>query len=131
MDNVTLNNITASCRKDLSALFIGSGLNQLNIIARYCSDSQIISQVEELTENYHCMLSFLANGGKDEERNLTQEKICKKAPAEAGDLLKAFSSANDDGTATKAREAILKMYAKEVPYTITAYQDYGMDPVKL
>ncbi len=79
MDNVTLNNITASCRKDLSALFIGSGLNQLNIIARYCSDSQIISQVEELTENYHCMLSFLANGGKDEERNLTQEKICKKA----------------------------------------------------
>ena len=79
MDNVTLNNITASCRKDLSVLFIGSGLNQLNIIARYCSDSQIISQVEELTENYHCMLSFLANGGKDEERNLTQEKICKKA----------------------------------------------------
>ena len=79
MDNVTLNNITASCRKDLSALFIGSGLNQLNIIARYCSDSQIISQVEELTENYHCMLSFLANGGKDEERTLTQEKICKKA----------------------------------------------------
>lgn len=79
MDNVTLNNITASCRKDLSALFIGSGLNQLNIIARYCSDSQIISQVEELTENYHCMLAFLANGGKDEERTLTQEKICKKA----------------------------------------------------
>ena len=79
MDNVTLNNITASCRKDLSALFIGSGLNQLNIIARYCSDSQIISQVEELTENYHCMLGFLANGGKDEERTLTQEKICKKA----------------------------------------------------
>ena len=79
MDNVTLNNITASCRKDLSALFIGSGLNQLNIIARYCSDSQIISQVEELTENYHFMLSFLANGGKDEERTLTQEKICKKA----------------------------------------------------
>ena len=79
MDNVTLNNITASCRKDLSALFIGSGLNQLNIIARYCSDSQIISQVEELTENYHCILSFLANGGKDEERTLTQEKICKKA----------------------------------------------------
>ncbi len=79
MDNVTLNNITASCKKDLSALFIGSGLNQLNIIARYCSDSQIISQVEEITENYHCMLAFLANGGKDEERTLTQERICKKA----------------------------------------------------
>lgn len=79
MDNVTLNNITASCRKELSTLFISSGLDQLRIIARYCSDSQIISQVEELTDNYHCMLSFLSGGGKDEERTLTQEKICKKA----------------------------------------------------
>ena len=79
MDNITLNNIAATCRKDLSALFIGSGLNQLRIIARYCSDSQVISQVEELTENYHCMLTFLAGGGKDDERGLTQEKICKKA----------------------------------------------------
>ena len=79
MDNVTLNNITASCRKELSAQFISSGLEQLSIIARYCSDSQVISQVEEITENYHCMLTFLAGGGKDEERALTQEKICKKA----------------------------------------------------
>ena len=79
MDNVTLNNITASCRKELSARFISSGLEQLSIIARYCSDSQVISQVEEITENYHCMLTFLAGGGKDEERALTQEKICKKA----------------------------------------------------
>lgn len=79
MDNVTLNNITASCRKELSTLFISSGLDQLRIIARYCSDSQIISQVEELTENYHCMLTFLSGGGKDKERTLTQEKICKKA----------------------------------------------------
>lgn len=79
MDNVTLNNITSSCRKELSALFISSGLDQLKVIARYCTDSQIISQVEELTENYHCMLAFLADGGKDEERTLTQQKICKKA----------------------------------------------------
>ena len=79
MDNTTLNNITTSCRKELSALFIGTGLDQLRIIARYCSDSQIISQVEELKENYHYMLMFLAGGGKDEERTLTQEKICKKA----------------------------------------------------
>ena len=79
MDNVTLNNITASCKKELSALFIGTGLDQLRIIARYCSDSQIISQVEELEENYHCMLMFLAGGGKDEERAFTQKKICKKA----------------------------------------------------
>ena len=79
MDNATLNNITSSCRKDLSALFISSGLDQLSIIARYCSDSQIISQVEELSENYRCMLTFLAGGGKDEERILTQQKINKKA----------------------------------------------------
>ena len=79
MDNTTLNNITASCQKDLSALFISSGLEQLKIIARYCSDSQIISQVEEITENYHCMLTFLSDGGKDEERTLTQERISKKA----------------------------------------------------
>jgi len=79
MDNVTLNNITTSCRKELTALFIGPGLEQLSIIARYCSDSQIISEVEELTENYHCMLTFLADGGKDDERALTQKRICKKA----------------------------------------------------
>ena len=79
MDIQTLNNITSSCRKELSALFINSGLDQLRIIARYCSDTQIISQVEEITENYHFMLSFLAGGGKDNERSLTQEKISKKA----------------------------------------------------
>lgn len=63
----------------MAALSIGAGLNQLKVIARYCSDSQIISQVEEIIENYHCMLSFLAGGGKDEERSLTQERINKKA----------------------------------------------------
>ena len=51
MDNVTLKNITESCKKELSALAIGSGLDQLKIIARYCSDKQIISQVEEIEEN--------------------------------------------------------------------------------
>ena len=81
MDNATLNNITESCRKELSVLAIGSGLNQLKTIARYCSDNQIISQVEEIMENYHSMLSFLANGGKDEERSQTQEKISQKALA--------------------------------------------------
>ena len=64
MDNVTLNNITESCRKELLSLSIGSGLEQLKIIARYCSDKQIISQVEDIEDNYHSMLSFLAGGGK-------------------------------------------------------------------
>lgn len=79
MDNVTLNNITKSCREELSALSIGSGLDQLKIITRYCSNSQIIFQVEEIEENYHSMLSFLAEGGKDEERSLTQKRISQKA----------------------------------------------------
>ena len=79
MDNVTLQNITESCRKELCALSIGSGLDQLKIIARYCFDTQIISQVEEIEENYRSMLSFLARGGKDEERNLTQNRISQKA----------------------------------------------------
>lgn len=79
MDNTTLNNITGSCKQLLNKFFIGSGLEQLKIIARYCSDNQIISQVEELSENYHFMLSFLAEGGKDEKRGLTQEKIYRKA----------------------------------------------------
>ena len=79
MDSITLNNITTSCRKELSALFISSGLDQLRVIARYCTDSQIISEVDELIENYHFMLTFLADGGKDEERTVTQERICKKA----------------------------------------------------
>jgi len=79
MDNTTLNNITGSCKRLLNQVFISSGLEQLMIIARYCSDSQIISQVEELSENYHFMLTFLAEGGKDEKREQTQEKICRKA----------------------------------------------------
>lgn len=79
MDNVTLNNITESCRKELLSLSIGSGLEQLKIIARYCSDKQIISQVEDIEDNYHSMLSFLAGGGKDNERDLTQKKISQKS----------------------------------------------------
>lgn len=79
MDNVTLKNITESCKKELSALAIGSGLEQLKIIARYCSDSQILSQVEEIEENYHSMLSFLAGGGQDEDRSLTQNRISLKS----------------------------------------------------
>ena len=66
MDNVTLNNITESCQKYLLHAFVSNGLQELMIIARYCTDKQLISQVEELAENYHCMLSFLASGGKDE-----------------------------------------------------------------
>ena len=68
MDSATLNNITESCREDLSLLFISSGLEQLKIIARYCSDSQILTQVEEIVENYQSMLNFLAKGGKDKDR---------------------------------------------------------------
>ena len=79
MDNVTLKNITESCKKELSALAIGSGLDQLKIIARYCSDRQIILQVEEIEENYHSMLSFLAGGGKDEDRGITQNRISLEA----------------------------------------------------
>lgn len=79
MDNITLNNITESCQKYLINSFTSCGLEQLMVIARYCTDKQIISHVEELSENYRCMLSFLASGGKDEERQATQEKICRKA----------------------------------------------------
>lgn len=79
MDKVTLNNITESCKRDLCALSIGSGIDQLKIISRYCSENQIISRVEEISENYHSMLSFLAGGGKDEERYLTQKRISQKA----------------------------------------------------
>lgn len=79
MDNVTLQNIAESCGKKLASLSIGTGLHQLKIIARYCSNSQIISQVEEIEENYRSMLLFLSKGGKDEDRSLTQSRICLKA----------------------------------------------------
>lgn len=79
MDSATLNNITESCREELSLLFISSGLEQLKIIARYCSDSQILTQVEEIVENYQSMLNFLAKGGKDKDRTQTQDEICRKA----------------------------------------------------
>ena len=79
MDNATLRNITESCKKELQTLSVGSGLEQLKIIARYCANSQVIIQVEEIEENYHSMLSFLASGGKDEKRSLAQEQISKKA----------------------------------------------------
>ena len=79
MDSATLNNITESCREDLSLLFISSGLHQLKIIARYCSNSQILPQVEEIDENYQSMLNFLAKGGKDKDRAQTQDEISRKA----------------------------------------------------
>ena len=89
MDNTTLKNITDSCKKEISVLSLTTGLDQLHIIARYCSNKQIISKIEELIENYNCMLTFLASGGKDEERENTQEIICKKA-------LEILRSANRD-----------------------------------
>ena len=79
MDNVTLQNIVESCEKKLANLSIGTGLHQLKIIARYCSNSQIISYVEEIEENYRSMLLFLSKGGKDEDRSLTHSRICQKA----------------------------------------------------
>lgn len=113
MDNVTLNNITASCRKELSALFISSGLDQLRIIARYCSDSQIISQVEELTDNYHCMLSFLSGGGKDEERTLTQEKICKKAQEILRIAHRDIRLQEENSRYSKAFHELIRLYGVE------------------
>ena len=113
MDNVTLNNITASCRKELSTLFISSGLDQLRIIARYCSDSQIISQVEELTDNYHCMLSFLSGGGKDEERTLTQEKICKKAQEILHIAHRDIRLQEENSRYSKAFHELIRLYGVE------------------
>jgi len=113
MDNVTLNNITASCRKELSALFISSGLDQLRIIARYCSDTQIISQVEELTENYHCMLAFLAGGGKDEERAVTQEKICKKAQKILRIVHRDIRLQEENSRYSKALHELIRLYGVE------------------
>lgn len=113
MDNVTLNNITASCRKELSALFISSGLDQLRIIARYCSDSQIISQVEELTDNYHCMLTFLSGGGKDEERTLTQEKICKKAQEILRIAHRDIRLQEENSRYSKAFHELIRLYGVE------------------
>ena len=79
MDNITLNNICESCDKLLNEARIYSALEQLKIIARYCSNQQTISQTEELAENYHYMLSFLISGGKDENRNVVQEKTRLRA----------------------------------------------------
>ena len=113
MDNVTLNNITSSCRKELSALFVNSGLEQLRIIARYCSDSQIITQVEELIENYHCMLAFLAGGGKDEERSITQERICKKAQEILRIAHRDIRLQNEQGKYSAAFHELKNLYGVE------------------
>lgn len=79
MDLKTLENITDSCKKLLTERSVGSAIEQLIVISRYCSDSQIISQAEELKENYRSMLTFLANGGKDENRAQTKQDINRKA----------------------------------------------------
>ena len=59
------------------------------------------------------------------------KKISEKAPAEAGDVYKMFTSAADDGTNEAVRKEYIKMYADQVPFTITSYQDYGWDPVMI
>lgn len=127
MDNVTLNNITSSCQKELSALFISSGLEQLRIITRYCSDSQIITKVEEIIENYHYMLSFLANGGKDEERGLTQEKINKKAQKILRIAHRDIRLQNQHGQYSNAYHKLHNLYGVEAEETLM--KKWGANPL--
>lgn len=113
MDKVVLQNITESCREELASLSIGTGLYQLKMIVRYCSDSRIISEVEELEDNYRSMLLFLFNGGKDQDRSLTQNRICQKALEILCVANRDIRLQKPDNQYTKAYHELLSRYGSK------------------
>ena len=84
---------------------------------------------EEDPDVYEAFEFEACSDGSDFDDDL--KKICEKAPEEAGDLYARFSEAHDDGTYDEVRMAYLKMYADQVPFPITSFQDYGQDPVTI
>ena len=54
-------------------------------------------------------------------------RICSEAPEEAGDLAAAFSGEYDE----TVRKDFIKMYVEANGLSVTAYQDFGWDPVPL
>ena len=70
-----------------------------------------------------------AEEGTDFEDSL--KELFAKAPEEAGDLYEIYCQAGSVGRNENVRKKFLAMYAAESPEEITAYQDFGWDPVPL
>ena len=54
-------------------------------------------------------------------------RICSEAPEEAGDLVAAYTGEYDESV----RKEFIKMYVEANGLSVTAYQDFGWDPVPL
>ena len=78
-----------------------------------------------------CTVTGFDAVGEGSDNGPDIERIFGSAPAAAGDLPSVLSKINDDGTAEAARKDFLRMYAEASDLSITAYQDYGYDPVSL
>ena len=65
--------------------------------------------------------------GDGAQYNEDVERICSEAPEEAGDLVAAYTGEYDE----TVRKEFIRMYAEANGLNVTAYQDYGWDPVPL
>ncbi len=80
-------------------------------------------------ESYEVIGFEAAEEGTDFEESL--RKLFEKAPKEAGDLYETYCQADSVGRNENVRKKFLMMYVAESPQKITAYQDFGWDPVPL
>ena len=65
--------------------------------------------------------------GDGAQYNEDVERICSEAPEEAGDLVAAYTGEYDE----TVRKEFIRMYAEANGLSVTAYQDFGWDPVPL
>lgn len=85
--------------------------------------------LQKIEDGYEVVDSRIALDSSDDDAEL--KEICASAPEEAGDLYEKFTAADMDEIRVSVREEYIRMYAEEVPYAVTSYQDYGWDPVVL
>ena len=82
IDAKTLRLITQNGLQAFSLGRILDGIDALRTLLPYCATETIVSaETESLEENYHRMLDFLRQGGKDEKRNEVQAKIQRQGVA--------------------------------------------------
>lgn len=111
MDGRTRNNLIRSCYQDFVKYRLNSALDILVTIVHYCENSEVKTQAESLRENYRCMISFLSQGAKPDNKAF---EVQKDAVRQGLQIMEVSNrdiriSANEDTYSRKYNE-LLKKY---------------------
>ncbi len=78
IDHSTARQLSDSVRKDLYAKRISEAQDKLSLLVQCSQDSQLNAEFGELRANYNAMLTFLTQGGHDDNRFDVQQDMARK-----------------------------------------------------